>query len=122
MNAHPAWCEPSRCSVGHATGFKGLHRSAAIRGEYDRHSGNSVEASLWAFPDGDVYVQLEFPGSLREGIELTPSQGLDLSLTLKHLLATVEPEQFNPDDLPGITTFPPVVAMSRWIAARRRPD
>ena len=74
--------------------IQGLHRSAAICGEYDRHSGNSVEVSLWAFPGGDVHVQLEFPGSLREGIELTPSQGLELSVTLRNLLATVEPEQF----------------------------
>jgi hypothetical protein len=87
MTTHPIWCEPTRCGVDGKQAFRGLHRSAVVRGEFDRHSGNSLEVSLWAPIDGDPQIQIDFPGSASEGVDLTQSQSRGLADTILHLLA-----------------------------------
>lgn len=84
---HPVWCEPTRCSVGSdRVALKGVHRSVALTTQYDRHSGNEARVHLWSYDETNVYVQLEFPGSMEVGIELTPEQGQELGKSLLRLL------------------------------------
>ena len=89
IDRHPVWCNLDRCSVevgGQI--FRGFHRSAVWRGQFDRHTGNAVEVFLWAFDGGTSYCQFEFPGSLHEGVELTVSQVRDLVEFLDELANT----------------------------------
>jgi len=88
---HPWWCDPNRCSVEcGGGGIQGIHQSVAIGPDIDGDIGNGVEVFLWSFKGGRPYFQLEFPGSLHEGIELTISQACWLALVLVELAAVAE--------------------------------
>ena len=88
---HPWWCDPNRCSVECGGGrLPGIHQSVAIGTDIDAETGNGVEVSLWSFNGRRPYFQLEFPGSLHEGIELTISQVCWLALVLVELAAATE--------------------------------
>jgi hypothetical protein len=83
---HPWWCDPNRCSVEYGGGgLQGIHQSATIETDGDGYIGTAVEVSLWSYKGGRPYIQLEFPGSLREGIELTISEACWLATVLAEL-------------------------------------
>ncbi|MEV0569394.1 hypothetical protein [Dactylosporangium sp. NPDC050588] len=83
---HPIWCEPTRCSVGSdRVQLKGMHRSVVLTTQYDRHSGNEARVHLWSYDGIYVYMQLEFPGSLHDGLELTLEQGEEFGTALLDL-------------------------------------
>jgi hypothetical protein len=89
---HPQWCDRQRCSVElGGEYFQGVHRSALIRSAFDQHTGNSVEVFLWSFEGRKPYCQIEFPGSLHEGIELTIPQVDNLIVLLQDLAADAMP-------------------------------
>jgi hypothetical protein len=79
---------PSVAWVG--GGLQGIHRSAVVGTDIDEHTGNAIEVFLWSFKEERPYLQLEFPGYLHDGIELTIPQVCWLALVLVDLAAAAE--------------------------------
>ncbi len=65
--------------------LKGMHRSVVLTTQYDRHSGNEAHVHLWSYDGVYAYMQVEFPGSMHEGIELTLEQGDEFGTVLLNL-------------------------------------